>query len=299
MTGSTVSRRAFGNFIKELRERARKTLLAAGVEAEVSRMTVQRLEDGVGTKISTMQLKSLLDFYEVSAADRAEALSLWEEVKEQAKVERLQGTSKGFWKSYTDQIASNFPKFLRLESAAESIITYQPTIVPGLLQVPDYRRAIILINEPDLSAVDVERRLELTAQRQSRIDSPQFRLEAFISEAVLRHQPGGAQVMNTQIRWLIEVGDRDTVVVRIVPFGAGAHRGLTMQGFSLLQFPDSSHGMPLPSVVFAEGALGSTFHEHEEEVDEYNQAIENLRTVALTEEGSRDLMFQVAKEYAA
>ncbi|MRH93195.1 helix-turn-helix domain-containing protein [Nocardia sp. SYP-A9097] len=299
MTGSTVSRRAFGNFMRELRERVGKTLLAAGLEAETSRMTIQRLEDGWGTKVSTMQLRSLLDFYEVDDQNRVEALSLWEEVKEQAKVERLQGTSKGFWKSYTDQIAPNFPKFLRLESAAESIITYQPTIIPGLLQTPDYRRTIILINEPDLSAVDLERRLELTQQRKSRLNGNGFQLEAFVSEAVLRHQPGGTHVMAAQLQLLAEIGERDAIGIRVVPFYAGAHRGLTMQGFSLLRFPDSTHGMPLPAVVFAEGALGSTFHEHEDEVNEYQQAIDNLRAVALTEEGSRDLMSRVAKEYAA
>ncbi|MGX1808670.1 helix-turn-helix domain-containing protein [Nocardia sp. NPDC055321] len=296
MTGSTVSRRAFGNLIRELRDRAGKTLLAAGLEAEVSRMTIQRMEDGWATKISTMQLKSLLDFYGADAGSRSEALALWDEVKEQAKAERLQGNSKGFWKSYTDQIAPNFPKFLRLESAAESVITYQPTMIPGLLQTPAYRRAIISINEPGLSAVDMERRLELTAKRKLVLDNA-FQLEAFISEAVLCHLPGDPAVMADQFRSLGEVGE--TVRLRVVPFRAGPHRGLTMQGFSLLQFPDSTHGMPLPPVVFAEGALGSTFHEHEEELSEYREAIENLRTVALSEEGSRDLMLRVAKEYAA
>nr|WP_281202281.1 helix-turn-helix transcriptional regulator [Nocardia jejuensis] len=299
MTGSTVSRRAFGNLMRELRDRANKTLLAAGVEAEVSRMTIQRLEDGQSTKISTMQLKAMLDYYGTEEANRAEALSLWEEVKEQAKVERLQGTSKGFWKSYTDQIAPNFPKFLRLESAAESMITYQPTIIPGLLQTPDYRRAIILINEPDVSAVDLERRLELTEQRKTRLDDAGFQLEAFVSEAVLRHQPGGVRVMAEQLRSVAESGRREAVSIRVVPFGAGAHRGLTMQGFTLMRFPTTGHGTPLPPVVFAEGALGSTFHEHEQELDEYREAIANLATVALTEEASRDLLFRVAKEYAA
>lgn len=285
--------------MRELRDRSGKTLLAAGLEVETSRMTIQRLEDGLGTKISTMQLRSLLDFYGTDNEKREEALSLWEEVKEQAKVERLQGASKGFWKSYVDQIAPNFPKFLRLESVAESLITYQPTMIPGLLQTPAYRRAIILINEPDLSAVDMERRLALTQQRRSRLDDRGFQLEAFVSEAVLLHQPGGGSVMAEQLRALAEIGERDQIGVRIVPFRAGAHRGLTMQGFSLLRFPDSAHGTSLPSVVFAEGALGSTFHEHEEEVDEYHRAIDNLRAVALTEESSRDLLSRVAKEYAA
>ncbi|MGW4246858.1 helix-turn-helix domain-containing protein [Nocardia sp. NPDC004722] len=79
MAGSTVSRRAFGNYLREMRTKANKTALSAGLNAETSRMTIVRLEDGLLTKITTMQLKSLLDFYDADEDSREEALNLWAE----------------------------------------------------------------------------------------------------------------------------------------------------------------------------------------------------------------------------
>ncbi|MEU6585380.1 Scr1 family TA system antitoxin-like transcriptional regulator [Nocardia sp. NPDC046763] len=57
--------------------------------------------------------------------------------------------------------------------------------------------------------------------------------------------------------------------------------------------------MTLPPVVYAEGAIGSVLHEHDEEVDEYREAIAGLRAVALTAQGTRDLLVRIAKEHTA
>ncbi|MCU1645884.1 MAG: hypothetical protein JWN03_6159 [Nocardia sp.] len=300
MAGLTFSRLDFGNFMQGLRKRAPHTVLSrAASHLEVTRFVLMRVEEGSPTKLTTPQLESLLDFYEATPVDRAEALRLWAEIREQDKTAKAQGNSKGFWKAYTDQVAPNFPKFLRLEGAADHIIAHQPVIVPGLFQIPDYRRAIVRIGEPELSVVDLERRLELTAHRQARIEDAGFRLEVFLSEAVLRNRAGSASVMATQLRWLAEVGDRENVSVQVIPFSSGPHPGMTMHTFTMLRFPKGASGMLLPPVVYAEGAIGSTFHEHEEEIGQYRQAIDGLRTVALTEGATRDLVAQVAKEYAS
>lgn len=297
---STVSRRVFGNLMRQIREDRNVTRLAAGLVIETSPQTLMRLEDGGSTKISTAQVRQLLESYRVSADEAKEALDHWADILEQAKASRVQGNSGGYWKAYTDQVAPNFPRLLRLEAAASGATAHQPMIVPGLLQTPEYRRAIIRIEEPNLSDVDLARRVELSALRKARLDDPSFRLEALISEAVLRHQPGGGAVMGPQLRWMAEVGQQQNVSVRVVPFSAGAHPGLSMHVFIYLTFPEASFGGALlPPVIFAEGAIGSVFHEHQSEVGQYESAIERLRAVALTEESTRDLVWRTAKEYAA
>ncbi|MFB7716712.1 DUF5753 domain-containing protein [Nocardia sp. NPDC056100] len=300
MAGLTFSRMDFGNFIQGIRKRAPHPALSrAAAHLEVTRFVLMRVEDGLPTRLTTPQLESLLDHYAATPEDRAEALRLWSEVRDQDKTAKAQGNSKGFWKAYTDQIAPNFPKFLRLEGAANHIVAHQPTIVPGLLQTPEYRRAIVRMSEPDLSAVDLERRLELTARRQARLDETGFRLEVFLSEAVLLHRPAEPSAMSGQLRWLAEVGERENVDINVIPFSCGPHPGLAMHVFNLLRFPAGASGISLPPVVYAEGAIGSTFHEHSEEVSEYRRAIEGMRAVALTARGTRDLVLKVAKEYAA
>ncbi|MFF0610939.1 helix-turn-helix domain-containing protein [Nocardia tengchongensis] len=299
MAGSTVSRRAFGNFLRTMREGANKTALAAGLHAETSRMTIVRLEDGLVTKITTMQLKSLLDLYEADEARRAEALNLWSEVKEQAKVDKLQGNSKGFWQPYADQYASHFPHYLRLESAADHMTTHQLVLIHGLLQTSDYRRAVARLDAPGLSRVDTERRIELTARRQTRLEDPGFRMEVLLSEAVLWHRPAEPDVMADQMRWLAEIGDRENISIRVVPFGVGPHRGLVMQSFALLEFNTLQNRLTEPPVVYLEGAVGALYLDRADVIERYREAITALRAVALSEADTRSLVLRMAKEHAA
>ncbi|MFI1919679.1 helix-turn-helix domain-containing protein [Nocardia sp. NPDC020380] len=300
MAGTTVSRRSFGKLLLELREKSGKSPLAAGLRVEVSRMTIRRLEDGELTKITTPQLESLLTFYAADPTCREEALEMWGEVREQAKMERLQGNSKGYWRDYADQYVSHLPHLLRLETSANAITTHQLVLVPGLLQTADYRRAMSRISDPTMSLVNQERLVELTARRQAKLDEDGFRLDAIVSEAVLWHQPGGSVVMAAQLLWLAEVSERDEVSIRVIPYAAGSHCGLTILSFTLLDFPHPRRGPIEPPVVYTERALGGgDYSDREDVVRKYQEAVSGLQEVALNEGDTRDMLLQFAKEYAA
>ncbi|NNH75275.1 helix-turn-helix domain-containing protein [Nocardia uniformis] len=296
---STVSRRAFGKFLRQIREGAKVSGLSAGLHIETSKQTLLRLEDGIPTKIATAQIGQLLDLYKVAPDVRSEALRLWGEVREQAKQDKLQGNSKGFWQPYADQFASHFPHYLRLEAAANCLTAHQLVLVPGLLQTADYRRALARLEVPGLSAVNVERRIELAERRQVRLTDSGFRTDVLLSEAVLRHRPGTPAVMAAQLRWLAEVGNRDNISVRVIPFETGPHRGLAIQSFHMLEFPRLNGGLVEPTVVYLEGAVGALYHEQADVVARYQEAISALRAVALSEDDTRDLVSRVAKEYEA
>lgn len=300
MAGTTVSRRAFGKFLREIRIKSGKSPLAAGLHAEVSRMTITRLEDGELTKITTPQLESLLTLYAAETETRKEALELWTEVREQAKVAKLQGNSKGYWREYADQFASHLPHLLRLEATADRITTHQLVLIPGLLQTADYRRAVARIDDPQMSLVNQERRVELTTKRQAKLAEEGFHMEALISEAVLRHRPGGDAVMAAQLRWLAEASERDNISVRVIPFAVGSHRGLTILSFTLLEFPHSDRGRTEPPVVYLERQLGGgDYDDREEVVQRYKAAISSQRSVALSEVDTRNMVASLAKEYSA
>ncbi|MFI1919323.1 helix-turn-helix domain-containing protein [Nocardia sp. NPDC020380] len=287
----------FGNFMRDLRLRGpRPAVLTAATRLGVSRPVIDRLEDGSPNRLSDLHINALLDLYEVDEDARAKALMLWEEVKAEEKANKGQGN---VWKAYKDTIAPNTGKFLRLERVAEQIISHNPVILPALLQTPDYRRALDLGGDRNLSLVDLERRIELTITRQARLGDPNFRYEALLCEAVLRNRAGEPKVMRAQLERLAEVGQCDNVEIRVVPFSVGAHPGLIMQSFDWLKFPPGTSGLTLPTVVYADGVIGSVFHEHEEDVNRYRQAIEDIRTVALTQQDTRDLVMKIAKEYAA
>ncbi|WP_327146975.1 helix-turn-helix domain-containing protein [Nocardia sp. NBC_01327] len=300
MTEWTVSRLDFGNFMKELREHAsRPAMTAAAVHIGVSRQAIDRMEDGSLTRLGELHINALLDFYGANDDARVKAEELWREIKTEEKAAKGQGTTRGLWKAYKDQVAPITGKFLRLEGIANHVIAHHPVIFPALLQSADYRRALDRVSEPALSVVDLERRIELTMKRQARLDDPTFRLEAFLSEAVVRNRVGDARVMRNQLEWLARMSERENVAIRLVPFDAGTHPGLTMLTFVWLAFPQGPSGKALPTMVYAEGAIGSVFHEQDEEVSQYRQAIEGLRAVALNEQDTEDLMMKIAKEHAA
>ncbi|MEU1208539.1 helix-turn-helix transcriptional regulator [Nocardia sp. NPDC005825] len=297
---SSVSRLDFGNFMQRLRKRAGKNTTVAGLHlGEVSRFVIGRLEEGTPTKLTTPQIESLLWFYDATDREREEALAIWADIKRQEKVAKAEGGAKGFWTEYTDQLPPNFSKFLRLEELASNVVAYHPVIVPGLLQGPDYRREIVRIDNPNLSATDVDRRLELTARRQNRLNEKEFHVRVLMSEAVVRHRVGGVAIMAAQLRWLADLGERENVSIRIIELDVVSHRGLTIQPFTRLEFARGVSGLTKPPVVYVEGAFSVGYHEQDDVLTKYEEAIEALGKVALTEECTRDLMVQAAKEYKA
>nr|WP_062965488.1 DUF5753 domain-containing protein [Nocardia africana] len=173
-------------------------------------------------RISTAQFRDLLDFYGADAETKDEVLGRLQEIWS-AKGQ----TSSGWWRAYADVVNPHFDHFMSLEQACSRLTAFTLTLLPGLLQTPAYRRAVVAVNDPDMAVVDVERRLELTARRQRRLtDDPGFSVEVLLSEAALRHQVGGQASMARQLRHLMEIGSLPNVCVRAVPFGVEMHPGV-------------------------------------------------------------------------
>lgn len=294
--GSTLPRRALGRRLRELRAKAKKSQLAAGLAIEVSKQGIGRLEDGQAVRISTAQFRDLLDFYGADEEAKAEVLGLLQEVKA-AKGD----LSRGWWRAYSDVVNPHFDHFMSLEQACSRMTAFQLTLLPGLLQTPEYRRWLIKTADPTMSAVDMERRLELTARRQHRLaDDSDFSLEALLSESALRHQVGGRGVMSEQLRHLANAGSQSNISIRVIPFGVGGHFGLIAQSFTLFEFPPLHlNRMPEPPVVFVEGFTGALFLEDDGVIERHRSAVENLREVALSENDTRRLVQEIAEEYAA
>ncbi|MBF6257977.1 helix-turn-helix domain-containing protein, partial [Nocardia farcinica] len=162
MTGSTLPRRALGRRLRELRERANKSQLAAGTRIEVSKQTIGRVEVGRPARISTAQYRELLDLYGASEAEREEVLELHREVR--AINDSV--STQGWWRAYSDVVNPHFDHYMSLEQASDRVTAFQLTLLPGLVQTVNYRRWIESTTDPAVTAVDVERRLELLARRQ-------------------------------------------------------------------------------------------------------------------------------------
>lgn len=290
--GSTLPKRALGRELRRLRERSGTSQAAAARAIEVSPQTIGRLEDGHASRPTSLQVNGLCDLYQASDEERRFLLDLLRELR------IAKQTGGMWWRAYADEVPRDFNHYLGLEAAAREITSWQLNLVPGLLQTPEYRRALIWAAHPDWPTVDVEHRLALARQRRDKLGDSTFRLNVLVSEAALRHHVGGRGVMADQLRHLATMSELPNISVRAVPFDARSPIGLVVRSFVLLEFPvPSNTRIAEPPVAYVEGYTGDLSLERNREVAQYREAIRSITRVALDESGTRDLVESVMDEY--
>ncbi|WP_024804374.1 helix-turn-helix transcriptional regulator [Nocardia sp. BMG51109] len=292
-SGSTLARRALGRQMHMLRERAQVKQAEAARILGVSAQTIGRLEDGQTTRPNDIFLNILCNSYNASDTERQTVLALAHEVRTTHK----QGG--GWWRGYAEaHMSTGFDHYLSLEESARSLTIWKTNLVPGLLQTPDYRRAIAWSQIPPLSQESIEQRIQVVTKRQGRLDNPDFTMTALLSESVLKEQVGGPAVMLGQVHQLLRVAERDNVTVLVVPFAAPQHLGPLIGSFSFLEFAELPQSrVPEPPVVYVEEYAGDLYLELEEDIERYRAALTEIRRVALSEVESRNKILEAVEEY--
>lgn len=120
-----------------------------------------------------------------------------------------------------------FRSWLDAERDAIALRSYQPLLVPGLLQTEAYARAVL--TDAGLIAPEaVEPLVRSRLERQDILDrTPPPTLTAIVDECALRRALGGPDIMRGQLQHLITmVTERPRVRVLVVPATAGGYAGL-------------------------------------------------------------------------
>src|SRR6266567_3937186 len=104
-----------------------------------------------------------------------------------------------------------FAKWADIEARASLIRWFEPLLVPGLLQVESYARAVLAWKPDSASA---EANLKSRLARQSVLDRAELRV--VILGSVLNREVGDASVMCEQIEHLLTVGDLPSVMLQVV-----------------------------------------------------------------------------------
>ncbi|AYF75786.1 XRE family transcriptional regulator [Nocardia yunnanensis] len=291
MSGSTLAGRALGRLLAEYRQRANLSRSAAARIAATSIQTMGRLEDGLKAKVSHLWINALADAYRCSDEERQLLLNLAQE---------MNSAQKNWWRAYADEMNPGLHHYLALEGAARKLTTWRVSMIPGLLQTPEYRRAIAWYEYPEMPPAQVEKRIEMHIRRQKRLDDAGFVMDVIVSELVLRDQIGGPAVMAEQLQRLVDLSVLDRISIRAVTYDAPGHLGSMVGSFALLEFPKlPATGMVEPPVVFVEGYAGDLYLEREGEVRRYRNAFAEIARVALDPDTTRQLMLSIAKEFRA
>ncbi|MBF6211090.1 helix-turn-helix domain-containing protein [Nocardia puris] len=281
-------RRLLARRLLLLREAAGLTRDKAAKLGEMSSQTLWRLEKAQVAVIKRGVLRQLCDVYGVEDELRRELFWLAEESRK-----------TGWWQSYGNAILDHNNLFIELEQYASRIVSFQLTMLPGLVQTADYRRAMARAYRPALSDGDVDRHLAVLAKRQERLaeSSDVFRFDVLLSEAALRHRMGDDRTTSEQARHLLLLGDHPGVSIRVIPMTAVGWLGLQVGSFVLLEFPEHANpSLTEPPVVYVEGYTGALYLDKGVEIEQYRAAIGEIERVALGDTESRSLIRAIAEE---
>ncbi|MET9888463.1 helix-turn-helix transcriptional regulator [Streptomyces sp. NPDC006430] len=184
------------------------------------------------------------------------------------------------------QLPAWFQAYAEMEAKAAYISTYQAQLVYGLLQTPEYARAVLGVRTEE----DLDAKVAARMERQRILDRENPPLMwVVLSEAVLHQEIGGREVMRNQLAHLLALRRREWVQVQILPFEAGAHVGLD-GSFTVLRFDDD------PDLVYTEDFVQGHMTANPQALREGYLRYDHLQAAALSVEDSAALIARVMEE---
>jgi transcriptional regulator with XRE-family HTH domain len=274
--GPAVRRRKLGAELRALRTGAELTSGEAARLVGWHQSKVSRIETGAsGVKPADVRL--LLDAYGVHDSQLRELLLM------------LAGSDEGggrhhWWHAYRGVLPPTYRDFISLESQASAMRTLEISVVPGLLQTPEYARAVTKAAVDGLDEEKLDALVEVRLARQDVLRShPPLELSAVLDEAVLRREVGGPGIMARQLARLVEAARLPQVRLQVLPFAAGAHIGVTGP-FVIFSFSRTSD----LDVVVLDHLTSSLYLERKEDLQAYTEAFNALQFHALSPEDSLD-----------
>lgn len=181
-------------------------------------------------------------------------------------------------------------KWFTLEARSSSLLTFQPSNLPGLLQTEDYSRAVLRLGKQ--SPLSIDDQVLSRQTRQKKVlgrDNPAL-YHAILDEAVIRRPVGGRKTMCDQLMHVVEMAQRtDTIIVQVIPFDKGEHAGF-VGPFVLASFDGKE-------VAYVDNALRADVVEKPEDVAAIRRVWQMLSAKALPEEESLQLIKEVVNSW--
>lgn len=270
--GGRTPRQVFGGMVRFYRDKAGQTRdeTARRIHKSVSLVRAIELGDRAATEDVTKDLEAALG--------TGGALSqLREEI----------GDGLGY-KAYP----SWFYEWLLVEREARRLRSFEPQLVPGLLQRADYARAVFHTRF-GMTEEWVEEQVAARLKRQEILDREQPPLLwVILDESVLHRCVGGAHVMREQIRHLIGIAQRSRVSMQVIP-SAVAHLGLCAGGFALAECDDGT------VVGYQDTASTGQFVDHTNDLAALAECWDTLVREALPWAASLAVLEEAAKSWTS
>jgi hypothetical protein len=193
---------------------------AVGSAAGISQIRVSRIETGKFVP-SEQEIRALCRVYRAPANVRAQLVQAAQDLRAETASAKVI-LSRGAWRLQQ--------RVARVERGAAEVRVYQPALIPGLLQTPDYARAVFG-DGGDITGDDLDQAVEERITRQRVLSEAGRRFTFVLAEGALRWQASSPQVMAAQLDHLAESASR-RVRIGVIPWTQPA-KVFTTHGFSL------------------------------------------------------------------
>ncbi|WP_432957056.1 DUF5753 domain-containing protein [Micromonospora haikouensis] len=260
-TPATPRSRRLGRELRKLRDAKGLTGEEAAKLVRCSSSRISRIESGE-IKPRAGDVMELLVAYGIRI-DEEPATSLLEQARELRE--------EGWWQ----RLGGRYATYIAYEEEAAELKNFEPMLVPGLLQTERYAREVNMIGrESDKDTINQRVAARMTRQKVLHREPAPLRLHAILSEAAVRTEVGGPEVLREQLDHLVTLSRLPNVTIQVLRFEAGAHLA-DSSGFALLTFEQDE-----PPLGYIETLAGELFLESARDLARLSAAYDNLRTLA-------------------
>ncbi|MFE3198739.1 helix-turn-helix domain-containing protein [Embleya sp. NPDC059237] len=199
--------------------------------------------------------------------------------------------TKGWWEDFRDVLPPTFLDIAELEWFARDLRMSTMAHIPGPFQTEPYARALFQAAIPSLPDDEFEARVSHRTQRRKALDRPGApTYTAIIHEAALRIEVGGRRVLREQLDHILELTGRANIVVRAIPFSAGAFPG------SGQAFLYAHAEVPSLDTVQLDRTNVAEFLHVGAQLRKFSLQLDQMERIALSESATHDLIRSIAHQ---
>ncbi|MEW2415044.1 DUF5753 domain-containing protein [Streptomyces sp. NPDC046866] len=198
------------------------------------------------------------------------------------------GNQRGWWLDFQEAVTPDYADHIALESEATYIRSWQPVLIPGLLQTAEYAESVITSGPTFIPSATAARLVQVRQERQKRIQQGGVQFAAVIWEPAISSLASVPAIAVPQWRRLLEAGERHNVTVQMLP--ASASRAAGAAGpFVSFSFGDE----PTAEAVAVENLPNTSVIEVPDDIALYVNVFDRLRSTALSPEETADRIRQL------
>jgi transcriptional regulator with XRE-family HTH domain len=276
----TVRRRRLGAQLRKIREERGLTLDEAAALLMMSKSALSRMENAQ-VVARAHEVDYILMAYGIGEGENLRSalvgLATGGRSRDWIRRHKLPGEGR------------NYSEYVLLEQDSSELFAYHADLIPGLLQTPEYARAV-MTSVPG-GASDIDQLVAYRMARKEALTRPDpLMIRAVIGEAAVCQWMGGREVMIAQLRYLLELAEWPNIELRVLPFTATRNPGVD-GSFAILHVEAGDF-----PIVIVDGFRRTIFIEDDEDVVPYREVQAELCRVAAPETETRQRIEQAIRD---